>query len=705
VRPVSDTFLKTLRGSHLIDGELELQFPPQPGAGGTIVSSPVTRSGTVYRNQVAVDVDTTGLSPLMPVSGTGVHPDCVVAFIDSPTRLRLTHPVTIAPVTKYPCTTWQSDPWWRLPNLVDVTIGETITGYSWLGNVEEGHGAYETIIELSPPDLMRVTPYHNHPGGSHELGNLTLQVTRASTTLSLTFDPAPPVPPAPPPIVVAPVSGSITIDRLAQVRRTGTVEIPWSLEHAAQLGGIDVRTLPLGGYVTARRGIRYPDGTRELVNVGKLRVESVTWGTTERRAQIELADRMAQVRDEAFEVPFVASGMRVALAAKAIVEQVFGTAIMYDIRYDPPTVLADVIYSGSRVDAIFELATAIGAEAYFDAEGDFVFDVASGGRAVTQLGNLTDNSAVVTGLASTANLVVGMTVVGIGIPPARRIASIQSSSQITLNAPVNLYGIKNSRTEVGSNVLKEITDTDDLSPGMSVVGTGVPAGAVIVAIAPAEVTISQPATLDGYPLVEYFASSPATITCAGGSAAYPVWQVDAGEPSGVLVASAESLDRSRIANGVLIQGQATAVTPAFTTLVVDSETMSPTRWGGPVGKALHVEQSNAIQTAAQAELVAAAILNESLGLSRSLELIAAPNPALEAGDTVRVVFGDGRDEIHLLDIVRVALGTDAIGLFTRTTTTPGREPGTTTTKQFIGEDVWRELRDRPVVERVRERVS
>jgi hypothetical protein len=523
------------------------------------------------------------------------------------------------------------------------------------------------------------------------------------------------------PVDVGPVGGSVAIDRTAQVRRTGSVVIPWSLERADELG-LDVRILPLGGHAKVYRGVRFPTGP-ELVSLGRMRVESVTWSTVEQRATLELADSMAQVRDEPFEQPFVASGMRVAAAAQAIVQQVLPT-VAVSVRYDPSVILADVIYTGSRLDALFELAKAVGAETWFDADDVWIFDVAAGGKAVKLTGTLTDGSSVVTGLSSTAELAVGMTVTGVGIPGYRRVAAINSATQITLNAPVNTWGIKNSRTTSEDNAystndyeaayrLTEVTDTDDLSPGMDVAGGAgfenyfQPGTKIDRIVTPSELRISKSAQRDGYPLVVYTAPSPAVLEFAGGASAYPVADVAAGE-GGVLVDAGESLDRSGVYNGVLVVGQATAVTGSFAVLVVDSEPSSPARWGGPFGKVLRVEQTNAIQTATQGAIMGEALLNDGLGLSRSLTLAAAPNPALEAGDTVRVVFGDGRVETHLLDAVGHGLGPEPMRLATRSVAKPAdlaRLVPFPTRRAYYGADVWRELRHATVLERTRRRAA
>jgi hypothetical protein len=66
-------------------------------------------------------------------------------------------------------------------------------------------------------------------------------------------------------IAVPVEAGQITIDRTAQNRRAGSIQIPWSLNAGEDLG-VDLRELPLGGYALVRRGLRYADGSTELVS-------------------------------------------------------------------------------------------------------------------------------------------------------------------------------------------------------------------------------------------------------------------------------------------------------------------------------------------------------------------------------------------------------------------------------------------------------
>jgi hypothetical protein len=332
--------------------------------------------------------------------------------------------------------------------------------------------------------------------------------------------------------VTVPVeSGSVTIDRTAQNRRSGSIRIPWSMQVGFTLG-IDLRDLPLGGYALVRRGLRYADGSTEQILLGRLRVESVSWGTLESSASLELADRNAQIRDEPFTAPYAALGKTPADAAVEIVQQVFGSSIAYHTPFDPPGTLGDITWTGERTEALSQLEQSYGAETYFDAAGDFVF-------------------------------------------------------------------------------AQKPQDTDPV-----------------------------------------------------------VWTVDAGD-LGVMVDARESLDRTGVYNGVVVKGQAQADLPPVSALSTFDDPTSPIRWGGPFGHVAILADSTTVTTVAEAQAAADALLRLRLKQTRSLELTAAPNPALEAGDTITVVFPDGRQETHLIDAVTIDLATSAQQIVTRTQFAPG----------------------------------
>jgi Domain of unknown function (DUF5047) len=346
--------------------------------------------------------------------------------------------------------------------------------------------------------------------------------------------------------------GQVTIDRTARHRRTGSVQIPWSLNAGEDLG-LDLRTLPLGGYALVSRGLRFADGTLELILLGRLRVESVTWDTLAAAASLELADRMAQVADEPFTTPYAAAGQLPADAAIAIVEAVFGDAIGYSAPFAPPDAMGDTIYTGQRTDALSALEQSYGAETYFDADGDFVFAEKPG-----------DDEAV-------------------------------------------------------------------------------------------------------------------------------VWDVDAGA-AGVMVNANENLDRTGIYNGVLVTGQPAADAPPITALATFDEPGSPIAWGGPFGKVALLVDGASVTTPEQAAATAQSLLRLRLKQTRSLTLTAAPNPALEAGDTIRVAFPDGRDETHLVDAVTTSLRTDAQQILTRTAAAPLGDEAPTVGFHYA-RAAWREAAD------------
>jgi Domain of unknown function (DUF5047) len=351
-------------------------------------------------------------------------------------------------------------------------------------------------------------------------------------------------------------TGTVTIDRTAQNRRRATIQIPWSLQVGFDLG-IDVRDLPLGGYALIWRGLRYADGSTELMLLGRLRVESVTWATLDASASLELADRMSQVRDEPFTAPYQALGKTPATVATDIVKGVFATSIAYRITYDPPSTMGDVTYAATRDEALSQLEQSYAAETYFDADGAFVF-------------------------------------------------------------------------------------------------------------------AAKPAGTDPV-----------------------VWTVDASQ-TGVMIDARENLDRTGIYNGVLVKGQGTADLPPVTGLATFDDPGSPIRWGGPFGKVALVADSTTVTTDADAAATAASLLNLRLKQTRSLELTAAPNPALEAGDTITVAFPDGRTETHLIDATTISLATDAQQIVTRTLSAPQARP-VSPDRLFMGADAWLQLTDAALV--------
>jgi hypothetical protein len=173
------------------------------------------------------------------------------------------------------------------------------------------------------------------------------------------------------PIAVNVIGGSLAADVDARVLRQGSLEIAFTL--GDQLTEDIVRELPFGGYAVLERGIRYANGELELVQLGRLRIENVTWPELQGSATLTLADRMAQVADESFTTPYVPTGMKASDAIVDIVNDVF-PSIAYHVSTTPATepALSDTAYVADRAAAVSDLAAGISADAFFDNLGDFV---------------------------------------------------------------------------------------------------------------------------------------------------------------------------------------------------------------------------------------------------------------------------------------------------------------------------------------------
>lgn len=154
----------------------------------------------------------------------------------------------------------------------------------------------------------------------------------------------------------------------------------------------------------------------------------------------------------------------------------------------------------------------------------------------------------------------------------------------------------------------------------------------------------------------------------------PVWSVDCGA-TGVLVGARRGLTREGVYNLITVRSQRTD-SSAWAT-VYDNNPDSPTYPGlytGIAGRAADVttgaytgEQTaygevhkvidSAVSTSTEdCEHEARIWLRAQLGLLRSVDLTAVPNPALEAGDVIAVIYHDGTTEKHIIDSLVIPLG-------------------------------------------------
>lgn len=139
--------------------------------------------------------------------------------------------------------------------------------------------------------------------------------------------------------------------------------------------------------------------------------------------------------------------------------------------------------------------------------------------------------------------------------------------------------------------------------------------------------------------------------------AVPVWEVSAGE-GGVLVSANRGMSADGVYNGVYASGEdAGSDAPPVSALVVDTDTGSPTYWGGPFGRRPQFYSSSTLTSIGACTAAATLKLAAAKAPNATGDLSSLPNPALEPGDVLRVTYADGIRELHQVANLTVPLDT------------------------------------------------
>lgn len=137
--------------------------------------------------------------------------------------------------------------------------------------------------------------------------------------------------------------------------------------------------------------------------------------------------------------------------------------------------------------------------------------------------------------------------------------------------------------------------------------------------------------------------------------AAPVWSVAAGQ-DGVLVSANRGMSSDGVYNAVLARGENTETnSPPVSALAVDDDPTSPTYWDGPFGHRPMFYTSSTLTTQTAALSAAKLKLAAARAPNATGDLSSLPNPALEPGDVIRVVYGDGTRELHQVQSFSVPL--------------------------------------------------
>lgn len=166
--------------------------------------------------------------------------------------------------------------------------------------------------------------------------------------------------------------GAVTADASSQVRRTLDVTI--SDPGLMPYGETGVLS-PYGTELYVLRGIRYPTGATEWCPLGMFRVDDVQRGLADQGVRVTGVDRSKAVADRRFEKPRRPTGgatTRVGWITTLVREVFTGLPATDTTGNTEPMPYPTPVWERERWGAIEELATSIGAEAFFDARGGLV---------------------------------------------------------------------------------------------------------------------------------------------------------------------------------------------------------------------------------------------------------------------------------------------------------------------------------------------
>lgn len=137
--------------------------------------------------------------------------------------------------------------------------------------------------------------------------------------------------------------------------------------------------------------------------------------------------------------------------------------------------------------------------------------------------------------------------------------------------------------------------------------------------------------------------------------AIPVWTVAAGE-GGAYIRASRGMNVDGVTNGWLARGENTETGAGpVSALVTDDDPASPTYWAGPFGHRPAFYTSSTLTTVNAATSAATLKLRASRAPNATGDFSSLPNPALEPGDVLRVIYPDGTGELHQVQSLSVPL--------------------------------------------------
>lgn len=168
---------------------------------------------------------------------------------------------------------------------------------------------------------------------------------------------------------IAHTGGSVTVDRSSATRRTATVEspdvslLPWTAADYLAISGARLRI---------RLGIAHPDGVVETVPVFYGRLDSINGDPEEGSVTLAASGLESVLADAKFEAAYSTRDDTAAITSITnLVKTVLPDAVITSTADNAPLGVRTWDAEGDRWAAVQELATAVGAEVYADADGIF----------------------------------------------------------------------------------------------------------------------------------------------------------------------------------------------------------------------------------------------------------------------------------------------------------------------------------------------
>ncbi len=168
-------------------------------------------------------------------------------------------------------------------------------------------------------------------------------------------------------------SGSVTVDRGSKTRRKLSLTVsdpallPW--------GATDVLA-PYGQQLVVSRGIRYTNGAEEWVPLGTYRIDNPSGDTHFGPVTVAGTTMESAIIDDKFQVPTTTRGMGGCVdAITTLIRQTLPDAVVTNLtsgNRNPAVAIATWDAGADRWDAVVQIALAMSATIYVDAQNRFV---------------------------------------------------------------------------------------------------------------------------------------------------------------------------------------------------------------------------------------------------------------------------------------------------------------------------------------------